>query len=130
MRKDGTRFWASVVIDPIYDEAGRLSRLRQDHPRHHRASKRAEEELEEARTALFQAQKLQALGELTGGIAHDFNNLMTVVRGSAEMLKRADLPSDKQRALSRRDHRDRRARGDADQPSARLRPAPGAEAAR
>ena len=90
VRKDGTRFWASVLIDPIFDEHGTLSGYAKV-TRDITDKKRAQEELEEARNALFQAQKLQALGELTGGIAHDFNNLITVVRGSAEMLKRSDL---------------------------------------
>jgi PAS domain S-box-containing protein len=90
VRKDGTRFWANVLIDPIFDETGRLSGYAKI-TRDITDKKRAAEELEEARNALFQAQKLQALGELTGGIAHDFNNLITVVRGSAEMLKRSDL---------------------------------------
>ena len=40
VRKDGTRFWASVLIDPIFDENGTLDRLRQDHPRHHRQEAR------------------------------------------------------------------------------------------
>src|SRR6185436_1849799 len=90
VRKDGSLFWASVVIDPIYDTSGALTGYAKI-TRDITDKKRAAEELEEARTALFQAQKLQALGELTGGIAHDFNNLITVVRGSAEMLKRSDL---------------------------------------
>jgi PAS domain S-box-containing protein len=90
VRKDGTYFWASVVIDPIYDETGALTGFAKI-TRDITEKKRAAEELEEARNALFQSQKLQALGELTGGIAHDFNNLITVVRGSAEMLKRTDL---------------------------------------
>jgi PAS domain S-box-containing protein len=94
VRKDGTRFWASVLIDPIFDDKGVLTGFAKI-TRDITDKKRAEEELEEARTALFQAQKLQALGELTGGIAHDFNNLITVVRGSAEMLKRADLSAEK-----------------------------------
>jgi PAS domain S-box-containing protein len=53
-------------------------------------------ELQKVHEALAQAQKLQALGELTGGIAHDFNNLMTVVSGSADvLLRRPDLPESK-----------------------------------
>jgi PAS domain S-box-containing protein len=94
VRKDGTRFWASVLIDPIYDDQGRLTGFAKV-TRDITDKKRAQEELEEARNALFQSQKLQALGELTGGIAHDFNNLITVVRGSAEMLKRRDLDAEK-----------------------------------
>ncbi len=55
-------------------------------------------ELQKVHEALAQAQKLQALGELTGGIAHDFNNLMTVVSGSADVLqRRPDLPEAKKR---------------------------------
>jgi PAS domain S-box-containing protein len=94
VRKDGSRFWASVLIDPIYDGEGKLTGFAKI-TRDITEKKRAQEELEEARAALFQAQKLQALGELTGGIAHDFNNLITVIRGSAEMLKRPDLDAHK-----------------------------------
>jgi PAS domain S-box-containing protein len=94
VRKDGTRFWANVVIDPIQDEEGRLvgfAKITRDIT----DRRRAEEELEEARTALFQSQKLQALGELTGGVAHDFNNLMTVIRGAADLLRRPGLTEEK-----------------------------------
>jgi PAS domain S-box-containing protein len=97
VRKDGTLFWANVVIDPIFNEAGEhvgYAKITRDMSER----KRVERELEEARTALLQSQKLQALGELTGGIAHDFNNLMTVVAGSTELLlARPDLPQEKRR---------------------------------
>jgi PAS domain S-box-containing protein len=97
VRKDGTLFWASVVLDPIYDEDGRhvgFAKITRDITER----KKAQEELEETRAALVQSQKLQALGELTGGIAHDFNNLMTVVAGSADfLLRKPDLPFSKRK---------------------------------
>ena len=96
VRKDGTRFWAHVVIDPIHDETGEhvgFAKITRDIT----ARRQAELELEEARAALFQSQKLQALGALTGGVAHDFNNLLTVIRGSAELLQRPELPEAKRR---------------------------------
>jgi PAS domain S-box-containing protein len=94
VRKDGTRFWASIVIDPIHDEQGQLlgfAKITRDITERRRAN----EELEEARVAVFQSQKLQALGELTGGVAHDFNNLMTVIRGAADLLTRPGLSEEK-----------------------------------
>ncbi|HEX8653868.1 MAG TPA: PAS domain S-box protein [Allosphingosinicella sp.] len=96
LRSDGTRFFAHVVIDPIYNDEGELmgfAKITRDITER----RKAQLELEDAREALFQAQKLQALGELTGGIAHDFNNLMTVIRGSADLLRRTDLSDDKRR---------------------------------
>ena len=97
VRKDGSLFWASVVLDPIFDEKGKhvgFAKITRDITER----KKAQEELEDARTSLIQSQKLQALGELTGGIAHDFNNLMTVVAGSADfLLRKPDLPDAKRK---------------------------------
>jgi PAS domain S-box-containing protein len=87
VRKDGTRFWASVVIDAIRDESGELigfAKVTRD-----LSDKReAQIRLEETRAQLFQSQKMEALGQLTGGLAHDFNNLLTVMLGGAEMARK------------------------------------------
>ena len=95
VRKDGSLFWAHVLIDPIFNENGEhvgFAKVTRDASE----KKKAEQELEEARTALAQSQKMQALGELAGGIAHDFNNLMTVILGSTDFLRRRpDLKAEK-----------------------------------
>jgi PAS domain S-box-containing protein len=95
VRKDGSLFWAHVLIDPIFNEAGEhvgFAKITRDIDE----KKQAEQELRHTQEALLQSQKLQALGELAGGIAHDFNNLMTVMRGSADfLLRQPDLPLEK-----------------------------------
>jgi PAS domain S-box-containing protein len=84
-RKDGNRFWASVVIDAIYDD-GKLvgfAKITRDLTER----REAQIQLEQSREQLFQAQKMEAVGQLTGGLAHDFNNLLTGISGSLELLK-------------------------------------------
>jgi PAS domain S-box-containing protein len=87
VRKDGTRFWASVVIDAIHDETGQLvgfAKVTRDLTE----QRESELKLDEAREQLFQAQKMEAIGQLTGGVAHDFNNLLTVIISGADLAER------------------------------------------
>ncbi len=87
VRKDGTRFWASVVIDRICDQKGELlgfAKITRDI-----SEKRdAEKALDEAREQLFQSQKLEAIGQLTGGVAHDFNNLLAAILSGISLVER------------------------------------------
>ncbi|WP_420820746.1 PAS domain S-box protein [Rhizobium tubonense] len=97
LRKDGTRFWASVIIDAIRSEDGALigfAKVTRDVTER----RKAQEALDRAQQELFQAQKMEAVGQLTGGIAHDFNNLLMAVLGSLEIAKK--------RALSGQDNAD------------------------
>jgi PAS domain S-box-containing protein len=85
-RKDGTCFWAAVVIDAIRDEQGELlgfAKVTRDLSER----KAAADQLEKTREQLFQSQKMEAIGQLTGGLAHDFNNLLTAITGSLEFVK-------------------------------------------
>jgi PAS domain S-box-containing protein len=94
LRKDGSRFWSHVVIDAIHAPDGALlgfAKINRDITER-RAS---QESLDRAREALFQSQKMEAVGHLTGGVAHDFNNLLMAVLGSLELLRKR-LPDDPQ----------------------------------
>lgn len=87
VRKDGTTFWAHVVIDAIRNEAGMLvgfAKVTRDMTE----KVKAQQALEQAQQALFQSQKMDAIGQLTGGVAHDFNNLLMAIIGSIELLKK------------------------------------------
>ncbi len=92
MRKNGELFRASVVIDAIRDDHGRpigFAKITRDITEREQAQR----ELEAAREALFQSQKMEAIGQLTGGVAHDFNNLLMAVLSSLDLLQKR-LPSD------------------------------------
>ena len=95
VRKDGTFFWASVVIDPIYED-GRLvgfAKITRDITER----REAQLKLEQMQQQLAESQKLDALGQLTGGVAHDFNNLLMIISGSLHTLKKG-MDDDPKRA--------------------------------
>ncbi len=87
VRKDGTRFWGSVVIDRIEDSNGKLIGLAKI-TRDITERREAQQRLEAAREQLYQSQKMDAVGQLTGGVAHDFNNLLTIIIGNLDNAKR------------------------------------------
>jgi PAS domain S-box-containing protein len=87
VRKDGSFFWASVIIDPIRDDDGKLigfAKITRD------ITERREAQIafERLQKQLAESQKMDALGQLTGGVAHDFNNLLMIVAGNIHTLKK------------------------------------------
>jgi PAS domain S-box-containing protein len=93
VRKDGSRFWASVLIDPIFGPDHKIvgyAKITRD-----MTERRLMQE------QLNQAQKMEAIGQLTGGVAHDFNNLLTVILGNLDVVARRSPADDEklQRAI-------------------------------
>ena len=78
-KKDGSAFWNALFISPVLNEAGELI--------YFFASQLDVSRRRDAEDALRQAQKMEALGQLTGGIAHDFNNLLQVMLGYLDLIR-------------------------------------------
>jgi PAS domain S-box-containing protein len=94
VRKDGSRFWASVALSAIRDNKGELvgfAKVTRDITER----RQSQESLRRAQERLAQSQKLEMLGQLTGAIAHDFNNLLMIVGANTQLVKRrlVDPPS-------------------------------------
>ena len=86
MREDGTRFWASVVIDPIHNDDKELvgfAKVTRD------ITERMETQriLRETQEQLAVSQRMEAVGQLSGGIAHDFNNLLMIIMGNLDRVR-------------------------------------------
>lgn len=108
VRKDGSFFWASVVIDPIRNDAGELigfAKITRDISER----KEAQERLLAIQRQLAESQKFDALGQLTGGIAHDFNNLLMVISGSIHTIRKEITGEKALRALQSIDGASQRA---------------------
>ena len=79
IRKDGSRFWANVVVDAVHDDTGDLigfAKITRD-----MTERRAVDE------QLRQSQKMEAVGQLTNGVAHDFNNLLATIIPNLELAQ-------------------------------------------
>jgi len=78
-KKSGASFWNALFVSPVFDRDGKLI--------YYFGSQLDVSRRRDAEDALRQAQKMEAIGQLSGGIAHDFNNLLTVIQGFSDILK-------------------------------------------
>lgn len=93
-KADGTPFWNALFIGPIFDQDGQLL--------YFFASQMDISERRLSQESHLQAQKMEAIGQLTAGMAHDFNNLLQVINGNLEVaLIALDKPDMARAALER-----------------------------
>jgi PAS domain S-box-containing protein len=118
MRKDGSRFWANMIVTALLDDSGKLigfSAIVRDLTNRKRAEEelqilnarlkdrvaeqtvelvRSVEQREKLQDQLLQSQKMESLGTLAGGVAHDFNNILNLILGYATSMERnSDSPT-------------------------------------
>ncbi|PAX08860.1 histidine kinase famiy protein [Sphingomonas lenta] len=77
-KKDGATFWNGLFMSPVFDADGNLV--------YYFGSQLDVSRRRDAEEGLRQAQKMEAVGQLTGGVAHDFNNLLTVIQGFTDLV--------------------------------------------
>ena len=76
-KRDGKAFWNALFIGPVFDEKGKL--LYWFSSQMDITRRRVSEQ------SFLQAQKMEAIGQLTAGLAHDFNNLLQIITGNLEL---------------------------------------------
>jgi PAS domain S-box-containing protein len=92
VKKDGTRFWADVVITAVRDKHGKLigyTKVTRDITQ----QRQDQDRLRNQQVQIYELQKLEVVARLAGGIAHDFNNIIAGILGCAEAL--APLANDR-----------------------------------
>ncbi|MFH6781176.1 MULTISPECIES: histidine kinase famiy protein [Methylobacterium] len=91
-KRDGSPFWNGIFIGPVFDSAGEIV--------YFFASQLDVTRRRVSEQAFRQAQKMEAIGQLTAGLAHDFNNLLQVVTGNLELARSSVTGERAQRQLA------------------------------